>query len=119
MKFTQTHEWIVVEGNTATVGITGYAQKELGEIVYVELPSLGHTIHAGEEVVVLESTKAAVDIYAPVSGAIIEVNTALHETPQKINQSPESEGWLYKVRLDTAHEIDSFMDSAAYTDYME
>lgn len=112
------HDWIVVEGKIATIGITDYAQKELGEVMYVELPQLGFHVHEGEEVVVIESTKAAVDIYAPVDGEIIEVNTILHDTPQTINQSPESKGWLYKLRLLDGNAVDSFMDRTAYTHYI-
>ncbi len=115
MKFTETHDWISLSGDQATIGITEYAQKELGEIVYIELPQLGHTVQEGEEVVVLESTKAAIDIYAPLSGEIIEINTTLNETPQKINESPEKEGWLYKIRLTQKGNFDSLMDQAAYT----
>lgn len=99
MHFTPTHEWIVTEGNTATVGISDHAQKELGEIVYVELPKIGQTVQTGEEVCVLESTKAAADVYSPASGIVIAVNDLLRQTPSLINRAAESSGWLYKLEL--------------------
>lgn len=119
MKYTESHEWINVDGEIATIGITHYAQKELGDIVYAELPVEGHQVHAGEEVVVLESTKAAVDIYTPVSGEIAQINTALREYPEKINQAPESDGWLLKIKLNDLKELDALMDQATYQDYIK
>jgi glycine cleavage system H protein len=114
MKFSQTHEWVETDGQTATIGISDYAQKELGEIVYVELPKLGHSVKAKEEAVVIESTKAAVDIYSPISGEIIAVNDTLRENPEKINSSAELEGWLFKLRLHNPQEIDLLMSEPAY-----
>jgi glycine cleavage system H protein len=105
MKFSQTHEWVQAEGAIATVGISDAAQKEIGEIVYVELPVVGRTLQAGEEAVVLESTKAAVDIYSPVSGKITAVNEQLRTNPEKINQAAESEGWLFKLHLHNPEEL--------------
>lgn len=100
-KYSPSHEWIEIEGSQGVVGITKYAQGELGEVVYVELPLVGKKVEVGEEVVVLESTKAASDIYAPVSGEILEVNSALKEGQNisKLNQDPEGEGWLFKIRI--------------------
>lgn len=115
MKFTDSHEWIEWEGkDVARVGITTYAQKELGDIVYVELPITGKEVNAKQEVAVLESTKAAADIYSPVSGIITEVNGKLSHAPELINQSPEQEGWIYKIRLSNPAEVDFLMEQADY-----
>lgn len=114
IKFTETHEWISVQDGVGTVGITQYAQKELGDIVYVELPKTGKSISAGQEIVVLESTKAAADVYSPVSGDIIDVNTSLTDETNLINQSPEERGWLLKIRLKNPEELDKLMDRNAY-----
>ncbi len=111
MKFTPSHEWIRVEGKIGVVGITGYAQKELGEIVHIELPKIGLIVNAGDEVCVLESTKSATDIYSPVSGKIVAVNQALKSTPDLINQSPEADGWLYRIELSSMKELLSFVSS--------
>jgi glycine cleavage system H protein len=114
MKYSPSHEWALVEGSTASVGISEHAQKELGEVVYVELPAVGKKVKAGEEVAVLESTKAAADIYSPVSGEVIEINQDLGHVPSKINHSPENEGWLFKVRLDNLSEYESLIDKQQY-----
>lgn len=114
MKFTPTHEWIHIENDIGTVGVTYFAQKELGDIVYVELPDLGREVKAGQEAVVLESTKAAADVYSPVTGKIIEVNKELGSSPEKINQSPEQEGWLFKIQLSDPSEIDKLMGKEEY-----
>lgn len=115
MKYTDSHEWIEInKGNIATVGVTTFAQKELGDIVYVELPTLEKVVQAGQEAAVLESTKAAADIYSPASGKIIEVNQALTNQPELINQSPEKQGWIYKIQLSNPSELDLLMDTAAY-----
>lgn len=114
MYYTASHEWVDVKGEIATIGITDHAQKELGDIVYVELPSLGHQVEAGQEVVVVESTKAAIDLYSPLSGEIVEINTALREYPEKVNTAPESEGWLVRLKLAEPKELSSLLDKAAY-----
>ena len=114
MFFTDSHEWIEVEGDLGKVGITSHAQKELGDIVYVELPTVGKKIHAGEEVVILESTKAAADIYGPVSGEIVAVNEELNHSPQLLNESPEGRGWLFQIRLSSLEELNGLMNQAAY-----
>lgn len=115
MKFTDSHEWIVEEGeDVVRLGISAYAQKELGEIVYVELPKVGKRIAAKEEVAILESTKAATDFYSPVTGTIIEVNQRLKESPGLINHSPEQEGWICRVRLSHPEEGVDWLDRAAY-----
>ncbi len=116
MKFTESHEWIKIEGDLGIVGITEYAQKELGEVVYVELPSVGKTVRAGEEVAVLESTKAAADIYSPVSGEVVAINQNLNGFAEKINSSPEEEGWLFKIRLVNLTELEPLLEKRQYLD---
>ncbi len=113
-KYTETHEWIEIEGETATVGITQYAQKELGEIVYVELPKVGRQVSANSEAAVLESTKAAADVYSPATGQILEVNSQLSQATDLINHSPEKEGWLFKLKLNNAQELSQLMDNDGY-----
>ena len=114
MKYTETHEWIEVKGDEGTVGISSHAQTELGEIVYVELPKTDQTVRAGEEVCVLESTKAAADVYSPVSGTIIAINEALKEDSGLINQAPQKEGWLYKIKLSQPQELESLLTEENY-----
>jgi len=115
MKYTDSHEWIHLENdNIACVGVTPYAQKELGDIVYVELPTVGKKVNAKQEAVVLESTKAAADVYSPVTGTITEVNEKLKTAPELINQSPDKEGWLFKVRSADISELDQLMDETGY-----
>lgn len=114
MKYTDSHEWIRVEGSHATVGISAHAQKELGEIVYVELPKVGQEVKAGGEIAVLESTKAAADIYAPVSGKVTKVNERLKEDVSSLNTSPESTGWLFEVEMENPAEVDELLDQTAY-----
>lgn len=110
MKFTETHEWIDVKDGVGTVGVTEYAQKELGDIVYVELPKIGSEVKKGQEAAVLESTKAAADVYAPVSGRIVEVNLTLKDTSELVNNSPQKDGWLFKLSLSDPKEFDALMD---------
>lgn len=115
MKFTDSHEWIEIETNgLARIGITVYAQKELGDIVYVELPLVGKNVNAKEEISVLESTKAAADIYSPISGTIAEINNRLKEVPELINQSPEQEGWICKIKMSNPSEVDLLMSVDEY-----
>ncbi len=114
MKFSETHEWIEVKEDIGTVGVSNYAQKELGDIVYVELPKVGKHVNAGEEAAVLESTKAAADVYSPVSGTIVEVNTSLAAASDTVNKSPEKEGWLFKIKLSSPQELDKLMDEKEY-----
>lgn len=113
-KFTDSHEWINVEGSTATVGVSQFAQKELGDIVYVELPTVGKRVNSGQEIAVLESTKAAADVYSPASGEIIAINEKLATAPELINKSPEDDGWLFKIRLSNPSEMDLLMDANEY-----
>lgn len=112
-KYTDTHEWILVEDGIGTVGITNYAQRELGVIVYVELPQTGAAVKSGEEAVVLESTKAAADVYAPVSGTISKVNTLLTEDSELVNRSAEKDGWLFQIKLSNPEELKALKDSEA------
>lgn len=119
MKFSESHEWIKVEEGIGTVGITKEAQNELGEVVYIELPRVGKNVKAGEEAAVLESTKAAADIYSPVSGEIIAINQELQDFSEKINKEPETAGWLFKVRLANPAELSALMDRKAYEKFFE
>ncbi|MFI5343684.1 MAG: glycine cleavage system protein GcvH [Chlamydiales bacterium] len=115
MKYAESHEWIEMETlDIGRVGVTNYAQKELGDIVYVELPTVGKTVRAGQEVAVLESTKAAADVYSPVTGLIVAVNPLLQRAPELINQSSEEQGWLYKIQLTNLAEMDLLMNLEAY-----
>ena len=113
-RYTNQHEWVDVKGDTATIGITDYAQQELGDVVFVELPKPGTKIAAGKSFGTVESVKAVSDIFAPVSGEVIEANGELHNTPEKINSDPHSAAWLIKVRLANPAEVQSLMDAKAY-----
>jgi glycine cleavage system H protein len=114
VKFTGEHEWIRIDGGIGTVGITDYAQNQLGDIVYVELPEPGRTVAIRDEAAVVESVKAASEVYAPVGGEVIEANEALAEKPDLVNESPMEEGWFFKLRVSDAAELDELMDEAAY-----
>jgi len=117
-RYTKEHEWVDVKGDVAAIGITDYAQHELGDVVFVELPKVGSKIEAGKTFGTVESVKAVSDIYAPASGEVVEANDVLHNTPEKINTDPHSAGWLIKVRLANPAEIKSLMDAAAYEGYI-
>lgn len=112
--FTKDHEWVAVEGDSATVGITDYAQAQLGDIVFAEGPPAGTQVEKGKEAAVVESVKAASDVYAPVSGTVTEANAALVDDPSLVNTAPESEGWFFKLTLSDPTELDGLMDEAAY-----
>lgn len=114
MYFTESHEWIQVNGHVGTVGITDYAQRELGEIVSIELPKIGRHVKAGDQLAVLESTKAAADVYAPVSGKIVAVNESLKNSTSVINQSAETAGWLFKIEMSHPKEVERLLDRARY-----
>jgi glycine cleavage system H protein len=116
--FTKEHEWIEVEGSSATVGITDYAQSQLGDVVFVEVPTPGTTVKAGGEAAVVESVKAASDVYAPVSGEVTEGNAALTDQPDLVNTAPEGEGWFFKLTLADPSELDGLMDEAAYREFV-
>lgn len=112
--FTAEHEWIDVDGSSATVGITDYAQSQLGDIVFVETPDAGKKLSKGGDAAVVESVKAASDVYAPVSGTVTEGNPALADDPALVNSDPEGEGWFFKLTLEDPSELDGLMDAAAY-----
>lgn len=112
--YTDEHEWLSVEGDTATVGITNYAQEQLGDLVFVELPEVGKAVSKGDDTVVVESVKAASDVYAPVDGEITAVNDALSDDPSLVNSSAEAEGWLFKMKLTDTSQLEGLMDKAAY-----
>lgn len=114
MRFTQSHEWVCDVGDDVVVGITEYARRELGEVVYVELPVVGSVVKAGQEVAVLESTKAAADVYAPVSGEIVEINSALCDFVNHINTSAQGAGWLFKIRMTDPSELNNLLDEQKY-----
>ena len=114
VKYSEEHEWIRVEGDTGTIGITQYAQEQLGDVVFVDLPAAGRKVAKGESVAVVESVKAASDIYAPVSGEVIEGNTALADTPGDVNAEPMGKGWFFKLKLSDQGELAGLMDEAAY-----
>jgi glycine cleavage system H protein len=117
--FSKDHEWIVVDGTTATVGITDYAQAQLGDIVFAEVPPAGTTLEKGKEAAVVESVKAASDVYAPVTGTVTEANAALEADPALVNTSPEQDGWFFKLTLSDSSELDGLMDDAAYRAFVE
>ena len=118
MYFTQDHEWIKVEGSSGTVGITEFAQQALGDIVYVEVPDQGRVIKRGEDAAVVESVKAASEVYAPVSGTVTAGNQTLAEQPALVNESAEDRGWFFTVELADPAELDGLMDRAAYDEYV-
>lgn len=119
IRFTEDHEWLAIEGGVGTVGITQHAQEQLGDVVFVELPDTGDSVSQGDEVGTVESVKAASEIYAPVSGEILEINEALPDEPAKLNSDPTGEGWLYKIRLADTNELDGLMDADAYAKHVE
>ena len=114
MKYSKSHEWILINGSKGTVGITEFAKNELGDIVHIELPKIGRVVKAGEEVCVLESTKSATDVYSPVSGKILAVNSALKSSADLINHASEKEGWLYQIELSHPKELDELLTKAEY-----
>lgn len=118
MKFTEDHEWLRVEGDLVVVGITEHASTQLGDVVFVELPEVGTVVAAGDEIVVIESVKAASDITAPLDGEIVEVNGAIVETPGTVNDDPLGEAWFFKMKVEDMGEIDKFMDEDAYQEFI-
>ena len=117
-KYTKDHEWVAVEGDIATCGITAYAAEQLGDVVFVEVPAVGKTVTQGGELAVVESVKAASDVYAPISGEVVEVNETLADAPEGVNEGAESGGWFAKIKLSNAAELDGLMDRAAYDTYL-
>ena len=114
MKFTEEHEWLLPEGDLVVVGITAHAATQLGDLVFVELPEVGTEVAKDDEVVVIESVKAASDILAPLDGEIVEVNEALEEDPTKVNEDPQGDGWIFKMKLSDPSEMDDLLDEDAY-----
>ena len=113
-KYTKDHEWLSLEGDTGTIGITDYAQKELGDIVFVELPEVGQELKVGETMGNIESVKAVSELFSPVTGTVLEVNQALEDQAELVNQDPHGTGWIVKIRLSDLGELDGLMDAAAY-----
>ena len=116
--FTKEHEWIRVDGNNATVGISNHAQEQLGDIVFAETPQAGRSLRKGEEAAVVESVKAASDVYSPISGTVIEGNPALADDPAIINNDPEGAGWFFKIEVTNPSELEGLMNEAAYRDFV-
>ena len=114
MKYTQDHEWIDLDNDIATIGVTDFAQQQLGDIVFIELPNVGEEIDKGQEVVVIESIKAAGEIKTPVSGVIVEVNTSLHDNPEIVNDDPQGQGWFLKIQLSSTVDLTEFMNEDTY-----
>lgn len=119
VKYSEEHEWIRVEGDTGTIGITQYAQEQLGDVVFVDVPAAGRKVAKGESVAVVESVKAASDIYAPVSGEVIESNAALADTPGDVNAEPMGKGWFFRIRMSDKGELAGLMDEAAYAAFVK
>jgi glycine cleavage system H protein len=117
-RYTKEHEWVLVESDVGTVGITDHAQEELGDIVYVDLPKVGAQVDAGKTLGSVESVKAVSDIYAPVSGEVVEVNSSLADAPEKLNKDPHGDAWLVKIRLRAPHEINELLSAADYQTYI-
>ena len=118
LRYSRDHEWVRVEGDVGTVGISDYAQEQLGDVVYVELPEVGTTVAQNDEAAVVESVKAASEVYAPVSGEVVEVNQALEDDPALVNGDPTGEGWFLKLRIGAPGELDALMDEGAYAEYV-
>lgn len=116
-KFTTDHEWVRLDGDIATVGITKHAAEQLGDVVFVELPDVGKSFGQGDDMAVVESVKAASDVYAPVSGEIVETNGAIVDAPEGVNDGPEGDGWFVKMKLSDASQLDGLMDEAAYEEH--
>jgi glycine cleavage system H protein len=119
VKYSSEHEWIRVEGDVGTIGISLYAQEQLGDVVFVDLPQAGRTVAKGESVAVVESVKAASDIYSPASGEVIEANAALAESPGDVNADPMGKGWFFRLRLGNPADLDGLMDQAAYDAFVK
>ena len=118
-RYTEDHEWIMLDGDEATVGISNHAQEQLGDIVFVELPEVGKALQKGKEAAVVESVKAASEIYAPADGEVLEVNEALNDDPAKVNSAAEGDGWFFKMKLNDAAQVESLMDEAASKTFIE
>jgi glycine cleavage system H protein len=119
IRYTKEHEWVKVDGDVATVGISPYAQEQLGDVVFVELPEVGKKVEKGKEMAVVESVKAASEVYAPISGEVTEVNSALTDAPATVNEDAMGKGWFAKLKLTNKADLDGMMDEAAYKKYVE
>ncbi len=119
IRFTEAHEYVLVEGDIAVVGITDYAQEQLGDIVFVELPEVGRAVKKGDEAAVVESVKAAAEVYAPVAGEVLETNTELEKNPALVNEDAEGKAWFLKIKLADADEVNQLMDREAYAKFLE
>jgi glycine cleavage system H protein len=119
LKFSKEHEWVRVEGDVGTVGITDYAQQQLGDVVFVEVPEVGRMVEKGGEIAVVESVKAASDIYAPVGGEVIEANGALADSPGDVNADPMGKAWFFKLKIANKSDLDDLMNEAAYAEYVK
>ncbi len=119
LKYSKEHEWVRVEGDVAVVGISDYAQAQLGDVVFVELPEVGKQVAKGGDAAVVESVKAASEVYAPLTGEVVEINEALGDDPELVNGSPTGDGWFFKVRLGDPSELDGLMDEAAYLEFVK
>jgi glycine cleavage system H protein len=118
MRFTKDHEWVEVSGDVATIGITAYASEQLGDVVFVELPEVGKAMKAGDNMAVVESVKAASDVYAPISGDVVEVNSSLTDEPETVTRDAEKDGWFAKLKITDVAQVDGLMDRAAYETYL-
>jgi glycine cleavage system H protein len=119
VRFTKEHEWVRLDGDIATVGITDHAQEQLGDVVFVELPEIGRDVATDEACAVVESVKAASDVYAPLAGKVVETNPTIIENPSMVNSDAEGEGWFFRIELDDTATFDALMDAAAYDEYVE
>ena len=119
IRFSKDHEWVKVDGDTATVGITVYAQEQLGDVVFVDLPAVGKKVEKGKEMAVVESVKAASEVYAPLTGEVVEVNAALSDAPAMVNEDAMGKGWFAKLKIANKGELGELMDEAAYKKYVE
>jgi glycine cleavage system H protein len=118
MRFTKDHEWVELDGDVATIGITAYAAEQLGDVVFVETPEVGKTLKAGDQLAVVESVKAASDVYAPVSGEVVAANGELSDSPDTVNAAPEAAGWFAKLKIANPAEVDALMDRPAYEAFL-
>jgi glycine cleavage system H protein len=119
MRFSKDHEWVNLDGDVATIGITAYAADQLGDVVFVELPAAGKTVKTGDGLAVVESVKAASDVYAPVSGEVTEVNAQVSDNPETVNDQPEGLGWFVKIKVADPNEVEGLMDRAAYEAFLQ
>ena len=119
MRFTKDHEWVELDGDTATVGVTAYAADQLGDVVFVETPDVGKTVKKGEQIAVVESVKAASDVYAPISGEVTAANAELASAPETVNAAPEAAGWFAKLKVGDPSEVEALMDRAAYEAFLK